>query len=1476
MRVRVLVASALLSVVLAASGSGGSAAEPAAPAYATIGSTSNGAQTLVRVEPSTLKPLAGGLAIPEGLAFGGRSPDGRSAVYFAFRQPSVQIVDLETLELRRRIAVAPDGWRARAAAWLTADRVAVVMQKMRGSYGQIVERRQVVLVDPFSGRVVSRRDVPHQLALTTSAAGGDKLVLLLGRGDARGRTFRVVAVDAAGRTGEATADLGPAKGLRIPAFAVAPDASRAFVLSANGRAVEVDLQTMTATTRTMAGGSALVTDSPLAGRQALVLADGNLAFTGHNGRREKGVEVSRPAGLAVIDTETWRLRVLDRQASRVSVSGDTLLATSFRLDRAVHRGRPIQKVSGIGIRAYAMDGNRLWQRYGNQPLTATAFREVALVNRHASPPVGWGGSVVIELGQGRQIRANTGAGQNIWLLPDVPNARPVRALSAAAGTEALELKGEEESFVARVRPDVTRVVATLVDGSERELEAENGVVRYSAATPEESAQAVQAFAGERLLTSISLPVVCGGSAGPCAPKPQASTAAQTDRSFAILRSRDGTRLAEVDPRTLEPIAVRAVAIDAQTSAQALSADGNRAAVGSYESATVRVFDTTNLAPAVLVAPLVPGNAGVRALEWLAPNRLVAVVQSYKRADRRAVSGRELVVLDPERRKIVRRTKLPIGRAIVDVQASGGRLVAVLRSSNHRGTGITLLVADAAGRVRSREIQLRPTDGVLPETRLTLERGGERAFLLAWQAGGGGPQPLRVIDLDRLAVTQRPVTIAEGRYDPPSAFMARAESFGEHGILISGAFVPLFQDGEHVPAAGTFLLDTRSFRIRQLDARANAFVVAGDRAYTFGSTALRAPTAPRGIGLAAYDTNGKRLYHAFGTRTFTQFLAAAGYGHLLRSDRSQAIAFELESGRSLGPHPAPRGEIEVLAAADPAPSARGPARRPAAVTVTAAPDPFARISNRGTRVEPKAEKRREREMTPRDLFLLRKGEGRAVYRVGGVRAGDACYAAGPANDIGRIGFLTCGKSAFPSRQLPIHDMSSYGQNRGEKTFRIIQLAGLAADGVPEIGLLDAGGRVVARVPVERNVYLLASPPATASAVAALDADGQIVYRSDRDRTRPLPATPGRLAGYRVKLTLPEGWRGEISRSPAGPGRAVVTAGNRLPTKNPSMIVLALHERDPRSEPRFGTVSKPPQLTRGDVRGRAGGMGRSERRFTLNGRQFTLQVGFGTPDPSAAALAEVNRVLSTLEVGAIAVPPRPRAAGPPLQHGSADGVDVTVYRSGLVVFRFDPAGQAYRLLGKKQVGVACLTFDSVDPWETNERWVSKPAAPTIQFLANEASRPRPPFATVDKPTEAKPPFDGCLASSSHGRRWNDSRGTHSPAEIAFTAAGSRFFDERAAARDLALFARSPKVAAARRSMKQGAAAPSAAALRSGLPARVIALASRTQLPGNGQIGIWSDGADNLTLAARSAAGKRLFVDIRAGRIARHNLQGLAFVF
>jgi hypothetical protein len=1483
MKVRLWAAVAGLAIVLATSGSGGTAAEPAAPAYGTIGSVTGGAQTLVRLDPVTLKPLAGGLSISNDFSFGGRSPDGRSAVFFNYRRPSLRVVDLEGLKNRGDVGLAPAGWRARAAAWLTADRVAVVIQRMRGSYSQIVDRREVVIVDPFARRVLARRVLAPR-ALTASVSGGDKLVLLLGRGDARTRRVEVAVVGPAGPVGTISIDLGAAKGPRFPSLTVDPSGRRAFVLATGAPVFELDLERLEVTPHVLSGGGALLAEPARGSREGTLLEGGILAVTGQDARRVQGVEVSRPAGLAFIDTSTWTARLVDSDVSGVSVSGDTVLGYSMRFERLQRGGRSGQKVVGIGLRAYATDGTRRWQRFGTQPLTAYAFRQSALVYRQAV--LGSGSSFVVDLADGRQLRANPGAQRNVWLLPDVPDARPVRA-PAAATAEALQVEGGADEFRGTVEPEVTRVVAALVDGSERELTIEAGSVTYRAATPHESARTVQAFAGDELVASISLPVVCGGSAGPCA-----SAEPAAGGTFAVFRAPGGTSLAEIDPTTLTPLPARSVAIDRSTSAHTLSADGSLAAVGSYANATVRVFATAKFDPAArttLVAPLAPGNAGVRALEWLAPTRLVAIVQKYKRRDRRAVSARELVVIDPQAHHVTRRTALPIGRAIVDVQASGGRLVAILRSSNHRGTGITLVVAGADGGVRTREIRLRERDGVLPDTRLTLERGGKRAFLFAWQpSGAAGPQPLREIDLDRLTVTQRTVTIAEGRFYRPSGFSAWAESFGDNAVLISGAYVPLFRDGRHVPAAGIFIVDTRTFTIRQLDARATAFVIAADRAYTFGSTVLLGATSPRGIGVAAYDTNGKRLYRGFGTRSFARLLVADGYGHLLRADRTSAVAFELASGRSLGTSAAPNAEIEVLERAVPASLTSAPTRRPSAATMPAAPataavaaDPFTRVSNRGTRVEPKTTRPGEREQTPRDLFLLRREQGRAVYRIAGLRPGTGtCFGSGPGNDIGRLGGIVCGPG-FPSRRNPLQNMSVMQVRREGRTPQLYRLEGVAADAIAEIGLSDVRGRVIERVPVRDNVYVLARPPAAATGeLVAYDAQGKVIFRTDQRQKRPAAPAPApnprRLTGFRLKITLPEGWSGEIRSSGAGRGRALLVAGNRLPARNPQSVSLALTERDPRARPAFQRIVELPRLRPADVRPSRSGQGRAQRSFTFQGRQFSLQLGFGRRRPSPAQLEQVNRALATLYVGAIAVAPTAVPPGTPLQRGSDDGVFVDVYRSGIVAFRFDRTSRLYRQLQGKQPSVACLTFDSVSPWETNEAWFSnRMLAETMQYIFGDATRPQPPYATVDPATEAKPPFDGCLVSGSYGRRWNDPRGQHSPAEIAFTAAGKRFFDERAVARDLALFIRSPTLAAVRRSLKQGGTAPVASALTRGLPARVVVVAERG-LPGSGEIGVWSNRRDTIEVSARSSAGKRLFIELRGGRIAQHNLEGLAFVF
>jgi hypothetical protein len=223
--------------------------------------------------------------------------------------------------------------------------------------------------------------------------------------------------------------------------------------------------------------------------------------------------------------------------------------------------------------------------------------------------------------------------------------------------------------------------------------------------------------------------------------------------------------------------------------------------------------------------------------------------------------------------------------------------------------------------------------------------------------------------------------------------------------------------------------------------------------------------------------------------------------------------------------------------------------------------------------------------------------------------------------------------------------------------------------------------------------------------------------------------------------------------------------------------------------------------------------------------------------------------------------PRRGERPIQQARSGDAELRVYRDGLVVFRIEPGSRAARLVTPS---FGCLKYTEIDG-DTYPVWShgSGNLAPS-----GTSVRGRARGALVD------PPYDGCEVNGDFGRHWNDPRGVHSPVEVPLTDAGERFFDERAAARDLASFVRSPRIRALRRILRADAHAslPSAEAIRRGLPMRVVALGSPHASPGPGRIGLWSE-RRLLVASTGTAAGKRLFVELESGRIVRHNLGDLA---
>jgi hypothetical protein len=217
--------------------------------------------------------------------------------------------------------------------------------------------------------------------------------------------------------------------------------------------------------------------------------------------------------------------------------------------------------------------------------------------------------------------------------------------------------------------------------------------------------------------------------------------------------------------------------------------------------------------------------------------------------------------------------------------------------------------------------------------------------------------------------------------------------------------------------------------------------------------------------------------------------------------------------------------------------------------------------------------------------------------------------------------------------------------------------------------------------------------------------------------------------------------------------------------------------------------------------------------------------------------------------------PIALGRPIAQGSAHGVTVRVGATGVVLFDGSRAdARTRRLLAGDRVGLNCFQLTQ------NVRRTAS-AGTSLAWQSSVAVRI----------IGVKPPFDGCEIQGSYGHRWRDQYGTHSPVEIAFNQRAQRYFEDRAAARDLALLVRSMQMQQLRRQ--------TGAALRRQLVhhygAALSFLTAHDARPPAGRVGVWIQGSTTV-FSETSSVGVRFYVQLEDGKITRENVRGLAFVF
>jgi hypothetical protein len=255
------------------------------------------------------------------------------------------------------------------------------------------------------------------------------------------------------------------------------------------------------------------------------------------------------------------------------------------------------------------------------------------------------------------------------------------------------------------------------------------------------------------------------------------------------------------------------------------------------------------------------------------------------------------------------------------------------------------------------------------------------------------------------------------------------------------------------------------------------------------------------------------------------------------------------------------------------------------------------------------------------------------------------------------------------------------------------------------------------------------------------------------------------------------------------------------------------------------------------------------------------GVGEPAPprSAVDFADIARQVEARQgqnvqvTGGRPLRPRPiaRSRGKLVQSGENKGVTVRLFSGGVARFdthAMEPSLQrvlprtlswrCFRVRGDQTPG------GGIGPIPRNgAKWAT---------VLGHGSRGRLPIL--------RPPFDGCELGPGFGRDWLPRFDWHGVLEFPLTERGRRFFEERAAARELAHFVRNGPRQQARKRMKAGALAPAADKLSD--PSRpYIVVSSR---------------GNRFRASLTASTGRRFFIEIVRGHIGPRNVRlPLAFV-
>jgi hypothetical protein len=307
-----LVAAAVLAAPQAA-------AKPGAPAQL-LGFVGQGrARAVVKLDALTLHPIS--KSAPTGSAetrYIGRSPGrGTRAVFANF--PALRFLDLKTMRWEFRIGYpgAPE-----ASLWNYASRLVT-----------LAGTGEVIVVDPVARRVRATRSLDGSLG--AYATTRDRIVAVVAPLDGIGPA-KLAVIDDTGRVrtvplpqiqaGSEMLDNGGTFRYEWPALAVDDRGTRAVVISPNGTIVDLRLDTLAATVHASRTPTAVRKNATGSSRTARWISSNTIALSGYDSSLDGREELSRPAGLTLLDTRDWSRRLVDSDTVGLAFNGAALLA----------------------------------------------------------------------------------------------------------------------------------------------------------------------------------------------------------------------------------------------------------------------------------------------------------------------------------------------------------------------------------------------------------------------------------------------------------------------------------------------------------------------------------------------------------------------------------------------------------------------------------------------------------------------------------------------------------------------------------------------------------------------------------------------------------------------------------------------------------------------------------------------------------------------------------------------------------------------------------------------------------------------------------------------------------------------------------------------------------------------------------------------------------------------------------------------